>query len=175
MSDYTDFEIFFKQNYYKFFAYAFRFTGNEEDSKDIVLESLEFVWEHRSEGGISNMTTFAYSVIRNKSIDLIRHQVVVNKFTSLYLNLLDGMSDDSSADVDERLVLINEQLSRLSDKTNYVFRQCFLEGRKYKELAEELGISVSGVKKHIVKALKEIRTGVEKSKNMRNKSNGSAL
>jgi len=34
---------------------------------------------------------------------------------------------------------------------------CFIENRRYKEIAEELGLSVNTVKTHISKSLKRLR------------------
>ncbi|MBK1765008.1 MAG: helix-turn-helix domain-containing protein, partial [Escherichia coli] len=38
-----------------------------------------------------------------------------------------------------------------------VIRLCYREGMSYKDTAEELGISVSAVNKHIVKGLRTLR------------------
>ena len=45
----------------------------------------------------------------------------------------------------------------LTDQTASVIRLCYREGMSYKDTAEELGISVSAVNKHIVKGLRTLR------------------
>lgn len=42
-------------------------------------------------------------------------------------------------------------------QTRKVFNECFLKGRKYKDVAEELQISVNTVKTHITRALQFLR------------------
>lgn len=32
--------------------------------------------------------------------------------------------------------------------------RCYIDGKKYKDVAEEFGVSISTIKKHMVKALK---------------------
>ena len=41
--------------------------------------------------------------------------------------------------------------------TRHILEECYLHEKKYKEVAAELNISISAVRKHIVKALKAIR------------------
>ena len=44
-------------------------------------------------------------------------------------------------------------LERMTDPTRSIVKQCYYDGKKYREVAEERGITPDGVKKHIVKAL----------------------
>ena len=53
-------------------------------------------------------------------------------------------------------------LDKLPPLTRQVLEGCFLEKKKYKEVAEEKSISTSTVKKHIIKALKVLRDGMLK-------------
>ena len=63
---------------------------------------------------------------------------------------------------DERLTDIKNVIKTLSPKTQLVFQECYINKRKYKEVAEELDITADGVKKHIIKALKTIREEIHK-------------
>ncbi len=51
---------------------------------------------------------------------------------------------------------VGDAIQGLSDKTIKIFRMARVEGYTQKEIAEELGISVSGVEKHLMKAYKLI-------------------
>ena len=48
-------------------------------------------------------------------------------------------------------------LGRFSPKTRYILEQCYFHDRRYKDVAEEMNISVNTVKKHIMNALKTFR------------------
>jgi RNA polymerase sigma-70 factor (ECF subfamily) len=52
----------------------------------------------------------------------------------------------------ERLARVKEGLDRLDPKTRRIFLMQRLEGKKYREIAVELGLSQSAVEKHIAKA-----------------------
>jgi RNA polymerase sigma-70 factor (ECF subfamily) len=53
-------------------------------------------------------------------------------------------------------------LRTLTPQTQLILQECYVNRKKYKEVAEELEISTNTVKKHIVKALKTIREGIAK-------------
>jgi RNA polymerase sigma-70 factor (ECF subfamily) len=55
----------------------------------------------------------------------------------------------------ERAIL--ETINSMSDKVRMVFLLCKMEGLTYKEIAEQLQISVATVESHMVKALRLIR------------------
>lgn len=58
-----------------------------------------------------------------------------------------GYSED-----DERLKDINAVIDTLRPKTRLVLQECYINRKSYKELADELEISTSGVKHHTVPA-----------------------
>ena len=83
-----DFELFFKIHYSRFYSYALHVIGNEEEARDIVSDYFEFIWKHRA-SNIGNWETYAYSYIRNKCIDSLRHQDVTRKYVDFYIKLID--------------------------------------------------------------------------------------
>ena len=52
---------------------------------------------------------------------------------------------------------MKEKLLLLPDKQREALQKYFLEGKKYKEVAEELGIAVNSVKTHIFRGLNALR------------------
>ena len=42
----------------------------------------------------------------------------------------------------------------IGEPTRSILVSCYIDGKKYREVAEEMGVSVSMIKKHIGKALK---------------------
>ena len=65
--------------------------------------------------------------------------------------------DTSPEEREERLQRIEAFIEQLKDPTKTILKECYYENKKYQEVAEDFGISTSGVKKHIMKALKMLR------------------
>ena len=81
--------------------------------------------------------------------------------SKLKISILKGYRNISNIEFlvyDLDLLLI--QLQKLWEiyKTKFVVDQCYLEGRKYVEVAEMMSISREGVRKHITKALNILRS-----------------
>ena len=66
---------------------------------------------------------------------------------------------------DEKSVLLQNAINKLPPQRQQVFRLCKLEGKSYKEVSELLGISLSTISDHIVKATKSIRNDLESINN----------
>ena len=58
----------------------------------------------------------------------------------------------------ELLQRVYEVIEELPDQSRLVFKSCVLEGKKYKDVAEEMGISVNTVNTQMKRAYKYIRT-----------------
>lgn len=158
----TNFEQFFKDNYKQFYYFSLHLIEDEEYSRDIVSDAFEFVWENKNK--IENWKTYTYSYIRNKCIDYIRHQVVKNKYADYYLKITPEFDDYTGDTYDVRIEILREVIKTLPAQTRLVLQECYINRKKYKEVAEDLGISPNTVKKHIVKALKIIRKEVSENK-----------
>lgn len=157
------FELFFKENYMPFYFFALRIINDEETSKDIVNDSFEFAWTKLDSIDVVNWKSYLLSYIRNKCVDYIRHQEVKKKYVEFYKELMLENRHIVSSGQDERILQIRKIMESFTPQTKLVFEECYLREKKYKEVADELGISINAVKKHIVKGLKMLRESLVKN------------
>jgi len=61
----------------------------------------------------------------------------------------------------ERLARVIELLQVLPERTRVIFVRSRLEGVKYREIAAQLGISVSAVEKHMERAVAHLARGLD--------------
>ncbi|NLI36269.1 MAG: sigma-70 family RNA polymerase sigma factor [Bacteroidales bacterium] len=160
MRELTDFEHFFKENYSKFYYFALRYIDDREVCRDIVSDAFEYAWKFYKNNEIENLKNYIYSFLRNECIDYIRHQVVHQKYAEFYINMMS--EEELPEEVDERVALIRKLMDQLTPKTRLILEECYINKKKYKEVAADLEISESAVKKHIVQALKNIRENIVK-------------
>lgn len=161
MKDSTHIELFFKTYYFRLYSYAMHIVHDDEEAKDIVYDCFEYMWNHYDDRDVKKWQTYAYSFIRNKCIDSLRHQDVSRKYIELYFQLTQE-EIRRERDISDRMELIREALLELPESIRVVVTKSFYYQLTYKEIGMELNISESMVKKRMAKALDYIRDKVAK-------------
>lgn len=158
------FEQLYKENYARLYYYAFQFTNNAETCKDIVNDVFEKTWNQFETLQQETIVAYLYTNTRHKCIDHLRHCQVEEQYADFYRTVTHEETDNSSGEREERIARIEKVIEKLTDPTKAILKECYYENKKYREVADEFGISTNGVKKHIMKALKLIRQefGIEK-------------
>lgn len=152
------FEQFYKENYTRFYYFAFQMIGVKELCQDIVGEAFEQTWLLYHQGKESNLTAYMYSLIRNKCVDYIRHETAKARYADFYQSMYSEAGDSGDGDeMEEQITQMYDTLSHFTPKTQKILEMCYFQKKTYSETAAELEISVSAVRKHIVNALKAFR------------------
>lgn len=152
------FEEFFKDNYTKAYYVAYRLTHEEKESEDIVSEAFELVWKNFQASNVSNAYSYLFTTVRNLCTDYLRRKEVRDRYQQMQLMLSSQSIGDDDKQEDERVAIVMKAIDELSPKTRSVIYACFIDHKQYKEVAESMGISVSAVKKHVVKGLRFLRS-----------------
>ena len=155
------FESFFRGNYPKAFYLALRHLHDEEVCRDLVADAFEHVWKkvETSDEDIANMDSYLFTTVRNRCIGYLRKQQTVSKFAKMELHSMERCYEENF-DFQRRELYIEEvmkALDELTPKTRHIVKACYGERKKYREVASELAISESTVKKHIMQALSFLR------------------
>lgn len=148
------FEKVYTENYVRLYYYALHIVNEEELAKDILNDVFTAFWKNIANIKEENLNAYLMTSIRNRAVDLLRHQVLQSQYTDAYLHEAEQFYDTYS---DEKDKMVEEMLNHLSPPTDQILEMCYLKRMKYAEVAEELGISPNTVKKHIMKALKILR------------------
>lgn len=104
-----------------------------------------------------------YRSVHNRCIDHIRklttHQNYIEFFKATFtIESCSALNDDSDR---IRFEKIEKAIGTLPEIDQTIINRAFIDGRKYAEIAEELQISLSAIKKHIAKAIFKIRKECE--------------
>lgn len=142
------------------YLFAYNRLGNREEAKDIIHELFLWLWENRSSIVLTqNLRVYLYTAVRNKILDLIKHQ----KVSARYIESLQHFMDTQQSEVEEQLLLadlpekIELAIQSLPDKMRRVFELSRKVNFTRKEIAQELGLSEQTVKSHIHHALKLLK------------------
>ncbi len=160
LDDYEkEFEQLFRENYSRLCYHAYSFLNDEEAAKDVVNDVFEKVWVNF--GRIEHSTSLLpllYTWVRNSCVSQLRHRQANERFIHWALQKEEGeMPDEGNMEYEFLLERLRVSIEKLPDQTKIVFRKCFLEGEKYRKVAEELGISVNTIKTLINRALRSLR------------------
>lgn len=158
------FEKIYKLYYPKMFAFAKNYISVNEDVENIVQDVFLVLWEKKDELELScTLTTYLFTLVKNRCLNFLRHKLIEEEYNAqmkeelgFKLYALESMeySYHSEKELQE---IIQRALDTLPERCREVFIKSRIEGLKYKEISEELGISVNTVENHIVTALKKLR------------------
>ncbi len=155
----TDYESTFREHYEPLTRYAHSILKNQEEAEDAVQRLFVKFWEKRFELQIENVRAYLYRATYNTCLN----QVKANKNKLNHVSESDVQihaSDDASHEFlgEELQLQIEEAMQVLPEKCRQVFQLSRFEEKSYKEISEELNISVKTVENHIAKALRIMRT-----------------
>ena len=172
---YSYFETLFRENYSRLYVYVLNLINDADHAEDIVEDVFAQVWE-KFDSMVKEdrpLSPLLYALARNSSIDYLRHCEVKNKYAGsvqLDVEILTGMPEEDEAEHQDRVDAVMRSIQALPPQARKVFRMCFLDGKKYKEVGDELGISVNTVKTYIIRSLSFIRNAVNSELGNDNKS-----
>ena len=165
LKDKENFERLFRNNYTRLFLFANRMVNDSEACRDIVSDAFAQAYTKIHKIDENQQLAFLYTMVRNKCVDYVRHENARQK----YINIIEKAYTEDPEELgaiiqeqDELLKQVREVMDEMTPKTRLILERCYLQRKKYHEVAEELGISISAVRKHIVAALKKLRDRMAK-------------
>jgi RNA polymerase sigma-70 factor, ECF subfamily len=160
------FEKLFHLYFPRLYAFSFKIINDSGLAKDVVQNVFIKVWETRASFNFDHPEAFLYQMVRNASINYIRHLKAVNnlkshvkdQFLGEELYFIDMVGNEPYILIEKELEdKIQEVMESLPAKCQTVFKLSRVEGLKNREIAELLGISIKAVEKHILKAMQIYR------------------
>lgn len=157
------FKALFEKYYTKLYYSSLAIVRDEDDARDIVNDVFAHIWEKHDSFEDTVNSMYLYTSIRHRSLDHLKKKKVRDNYANNYMkNNDEGFQYDDEEE--ERIRQIQKVIDKMPEKTKYVLDQCYMEGKKYMEVASDIGISRDGVRKHIVKALRLLREAFSKDK-----------
>lgn len=138
--------------------YAYRLRLNSADAKDLVQETFLKVLLSRDKFvDTGYLKAWTFTIMRNTFINNYRHNVLQNTYydrtdESFFINQTKA-SDSDSPDSVYTVMEITQSIEQLNDKFRVPFKM-FVEGYKYKEIADMIKLKIGTVKSRIFLARK---------------------
>ena len=150
-------ELFYRRIYPGLLLYAVKNAGDRHDflAEDCVQNAIFNAWKRRdSFDSIYTLKSFLYTSVKNEIISLYRKGKAQERYSSQLEN--EAFFANTVIDQETQLLLFNA-IHSLPDRERQIFELSFIEGLKNIEIAEQLGVSDSTVKKAKAKAHEILR------------------
>lgn len=155
------FTNFYLDNFRKLILVSDKYVQNIPVAEELVQDVFLRIWEDQDALlEIKSVKAYLYRSVVNSSINYINRQKSIEKH---HLQISENISTE---DVDlqdahnELIVLLYDEIALLPEKCRRVFKMSRLEGMKYRDIANQLGISEKTVENHMGNALKTLRSRI---------------
>ena len=142
-------------------VYSVQFTDSLEVSEDLVQELFISFWERKAYSIVGiNLHAYLFNGVRNLSLNYLKKErPYALQDIEDFLSLSDEEEEEyTEAKINERRQKLYSALKELSPQEYKVLYAIVFENKKYKEVAEELEISVNSVKTYLSRAFKFLRS-----------------
>lgn len=153
----TEIAQLFSQHYGRLTRLARTLLYDDEEARDVVSEVFAtLIDRNAATEGLSHIEAYLTMSVRNRCLNLLEHKSVRARFEQAYtMETEPSLQPTDDDDRLKRLLAYAEQ--NLTEQTLRVFRMRHLQGMKYQEIADQLGISRVMVYRHLAQAMGKIR------------------
>lgn len=159
------FKYLYTAYYNELCIFANSYTKDADTAEDLVQNVMVSLWEKKKNISITtSIKSYLYRCVYNQFIN--HYRKVKKEFSlqeELRANILIDFADEDESLTNKKIDLINTEIEKLPTKCKEVFIMSKRQGMKYKEIAEELNITLKTVEAHMCKALKKIILQLKKN------------
>jgi RNA polymerase sigma-70 factor, Bacteroides expansion family 1 len=154
------FEQMFKAHYKELHSYANVMLRDQDIAEEIVQSMFLKFWEKRELLNVqTSIKAYLYKCVYNDSLNYLKHQKVKTKYQDFTVYTMNNHHEAASSKVEltELEFKLQEALNELPEHCRTIFQMSRFEELKYREIAEQLDLSIKTVENQMGKALKILR------------------
>ena len=158
-------DFLYKTYYAELCSYMFAISGNEVQAQEIVQQTFIKLWRKRDRLFIhGSLKKYIFKVAYHQYMDAVRQKKRENQLIEdLKYEAIIELLESTPEDLDQKICLLETEINKLPLQCRNVFLLSKKDGLKYKEIAEQLDISIKTVERHMAKALKRLRDGFNRN------------
>ena len=161
----------FREYYVSLCAYSRRYVGRKDIAEDIVSDTFLKIWERRKRLEINtSIKAYLFHAVCNNSLNYLRKLKAENNLEEYFWETSsENLGFEVTSEEIEEQSLIMENMNqkielavkKLPEQQQRAFRLKRLEGKKTKEVAEIMGLSVKTIEMHLSKATFHLRQNLK--------------
>jgi RNA polymerase sigma-70 factor, ECF subfamily len=156
----VEFEKFFKSKYRSMCYLANKYVKNIAIAEEIAQDVFVKIWEKRDHIIIKgSISAYLATSVKNNCLNYLKHDSIVKIYERTELTRISADPTDTEEemkDMELESAIINA-IAELPPQRKKVFMLSRVDGLKYHEIAEKLGLSVKTIEAQMGKALKQLR------------------
>jgi RNA polymerase sigma-70 factor (ECF subfamily) len=150
-------ETIFRKYYKELCFISLHYVNNLTEAEDVVQELFVTILSKNNVDEIQNFEAYLRRAVRNASLRYLEKRKNTIPIANEIFDMKDeNLSDEEIKQIDHEAELYRH-INELPDACKKVFLLCAIDGLKYQEAADKLGISVNTVKTQVKKAYKILR------------------
>ncbi|WP_034917767.1 RNA polymerase sigma factor [Gillisia sp. CAL575] len=156
-NDKKAFQKVFESFYPRLVSYSYKFTYNQEVSEDLVQEAFIYLWENIDSLIIEkSLQAYLFTMVRNRSLNHLKKIKVTdaNYLIDISISLSNDFQEETFSELERGQLLLKAEgiLNCLPEKMQEIFKLKVMHNFSYKEIAEEMDISINTVKTQLKRA-----------------------
>lgn len=163
------FAILVRRHTDRFFAGAFRMSGNAQEAEDMVQDAFLKIWQNPDvwkEDKGAKFTTWFYRILVNANIDRLRRSQKVTSGETILPFIADARPDPERMTAEgEEQQKIEKALSALPERQKTALTLCFYEGLSNAEAAEAMGVKIKALESLLMRAKTGLREYLKQNNN----------
>ena len=135
---------------------ALRITLRNAEAEDIVQETFVSLWDKREQWGtIKSVKAYLYTAVRNNCLTRIRDAKPTTPIDEGFMD--ESLTEDEQMERAEMEARIWRMIDELPERRREIFLMAKRDGLRYKEIAEQTGLTVKSVENHVLRAMQSLR------------------
>ncbi len=152
------FDHVFRSYYASLVGMAESMLREREPAEDVAQDVMLELWKRRENIVLeSSLRAYLFRAVRNRALNHIRHlRVAPRAEPDAALDIPTGAADQHTLHK-EMAEAVKDAIASLPDRCREVFQLSRVQGLKYQEIADALGISIKTVEAQMGKAIRVMR------------------
>lgn len=155
------FERFYKKHSKSLYDFLYYKFGDHLNPRDQVQEAFIKLWQNCKKVSPEKAKSFLFTTANNLMLNAVAHRKVVLKYKKLPQKQSTNESPEFVLQEKEYQEKLQKAISKLTEAQRVAFLMNRVEGKKFKEIAAILDISVKAVEKRIYGALSKLRKDID--------------